>query len=255
MARGPDGLWAFSNPVEAADPAPLASMLALLGAQRAQAFPSLPVSRFEHPTLEAVLTPRNGAPVRLRFVDQGATTLLLREDGEGVTTAELAAQTGSQLDRPRAELKDPLLARFKKELVAGIELTSAAGKLVLRREAVDASVQSWRVVEPTAGPAKILKVSAVIWTLSTLRAKTWLPRALPAHGLDARARTLTFLAADGQVLAHFTLGTPGSPGTLVVRGAGDHLAEVDADRLADLPWTVGELLDEPITDAGRPTAP
>ncbi len=256
VERGPDGLWAFADTHEAADPAPLSAMLALLGAQRAQAFPEVAKARFEHPSLDATLTPKAGAPVRLRFVDEPGRTLLLREEGTDVTVLELAAQTGHQLDRPRADLKDPVVFRFKKELAAALELSSPAGTVVVRRQAVDASAQTWRVTEPRDGPAKVLKVGALVWTLSTLRAKSWLPRALPAHGLDGKARSITVRAADGKVLARFRFGHEVGPGTLVIEGAAGHVALVDAERLTDLPWTADELLDEPsLSDAGRPAVP
>jgi Domain of unknown function (DUF4340) len=253
LERNAEGQWAFVKPFsELGDPTQITAMLGLQSNERAQAF--LDQGNFDKPLLDATFTPKVGPPLRLRFAGLGERLLVLREDADGPVIAELGPK-GLQLDRNAMDLKDKAVLRFKKELVTRIEFTSPSGKVVLGRESVDASAESWRVLEPRPGKAKVFKVTSVLWTLSSFKALSWgetNPKNWGHYGLDAKGKSVTLLGPQGQQLGRFVIGNavPTQPGAFYVRGSRDQVALSAGERFAEFPWVVDEALDEATSDAG-----
>ncbi len=256
LERNAEGQWAFVKPFsELADPLQITAMLGLQANERAQAFPPLERPLFDRPVVDVTFTPKAGPSIRFRFVKpDGDRTLVLREDAEGATVAELGPK-GLQLDRNAMDLKDKAVLRFKKELVTRIEFSSPAGTVVVGRDSVDASAETWRVLEPRAGKAKTFKVTSVLWTLSNFKALSWgeeKPKDWARYGLDSHGKSISLLGPAG-LLGRFVIGNgvPTQPGAFYVRGSRDQVAVSEGERFSEFPWSVEAVIDEPVTDAGR----
>jgi Domain of unknown function (DUF4340) len=257
LERDDRGRWALTRPfADLAEPSQVSSLLSACNGERAQAFPAdakglMPL--FAHPAVEALASLKDGTTVHLALArppgDAGDRWYALREDADGRVVAEVGP-SADHFERPAAELKDRSVMRFEREAVGRIALHSAAGEVLLVREASDAGADTWEVAAPRAGKARSFKVTAILWTMQGLKANPWgeeHPRDWGRYGVDARSRWLSLQDASGTELARLTLGKPGpAPGTVYVRGTQPQVARVESARLDELPFAVADVLDEPV---------
>jgi hypothetical protein len=265
LARTADGSWALGEPTsgELVDPAQVSAMLSAQSAERAQAFPpngSTVRRSFDAPALDVSFLGKDGQSTRVRVArsaeDGGERWYALKESDGATVLALVGPAAASHLDRNPAELRDKTLVRFKKELVTRIVLSRGGSQLVLDKASVDTPAEAWRVVSPKEGKAKVFKVTSLLWTLGGLKASAWgtaKPKDWAHLGIDGQARSITLFGADGAELGRLTIGheLEAKKGTFYARGTKDQVAECDGARLAELPFELTELLDEPV-DAGGP---
>lgn len=265
LARAGDGSWSLGEraSVERVDPAQVSAMLSAQSAERAQAFPpDGPTIRrsFDAPALDVIYLGKDGQSTRVRVArsadDGGERWYALRESEGATVLALVGPAAASHLDRNPAELMDKTLVPFKVELVTRIVLSRGGSQLVLDKASVAAPAEAWRVVSPHEGKAKVFKVTSLLWTVAGLKASAWSaakPTDWAKLGLDGQGKSITLFGADGVELGRLTIGREleGKKGTLYARGTRDQVAECDGARLAELPFELTELLDEPV-DAGGP---
>jgi len=245
-----------------ADGAMVSSMLAGLASERAQSFPetSLGTKRvFEAPAVDATFTATSGGIARIRIArlasDAGARWFALREDPDGAVLVEVGPGAPSHLDRRPADLEDTSILRFNKDAVTKIVLAHGGERITLVKESVDASAEAWRVAAPRVGKAKVFKVTSLVWTLASLKAKAWgetSPRDWSKFGIDSRARSITLFGPDGAELGRLVIGAElkDPKGSFFVRGRKNQVAECEGARFSELPFELTEVLDEPPADAG-----
>ena len=261
LERDPAGRWAVTRPFSDLAEAPQVSAL-LSGAagERALAFPPSPEALrplFARPVLTATATLKGGGQVVLRLArppgDAGDRWYALREEAGAEVLAEVASTALGRLDTAAAELKDRAVLRFEREAVARVVLRGPQGEVVLARVQADASADTWQVLAPRAGKARAFKVSSLLWTLAGLRASRWdgPPKDWSRLGVGPGSRAVRLEDAAGAELASLTVGAaaPAPATTTAVRGSKPEVAQVESQRLAELPFAVEDLL-EPPPDAG-----
>ncbi|MFO0596113.1 MAG: DUF4340 domain-containing protein [Myxococcaceae bacterium] len=264
--------WNLVKPnAEPADGPTITAMLGAASSERAQEFFTDDTATrarlgFDAPLVDVTLTLDGDKPVRLRAqreaVDGGERYYGLREDGFGTSIALLGPGI-TQFDRNAADLHDRAIVRFKRELVTKIVLHDPASPdVVLQKDAVDASAESWRVVAPREGKAKVFKVTGALWMLGAFKALAAgeeKPKDWARYGLDGKGRSITVFGEDGKELGRLLVGKEviGKPTTFYVRGTRDQVFESDGSRFGELPFTLADVLDEPglndagVVDAGR----
>ena len=245
-----------------ADPSAVAGMISSVSGARATRFlDDTPENRATYvgkPEITALASFADGATVRLTasrvVVDGGASYYGLREADDGDVLAELGSDALG-FERPISTLRDQRVLNFAPERVTKAVFHNADGvEVIVEKESVDASNDSWRVTSPRAGKAKVFKVSGALWTLGNFKAlgpgeehpKDW-----AKYGIDAKARFVALYTDGNQELARFTIGklVDGTPSAYWVRGSRDQVLQSDGSRFTELPFNVADVLDEP--DAGR----
>lgn len=265
--------WRLVKPeAQAADPQAVTLLLGGLGNVAATAFhPDSPAERtkwgLDKPVLTATFTLASGTPVRLDFsrgaaqakgADAGAPALyVLRTEGGNTVLAELPSNGLAGLEKDPSELRDKTVVRFDKDKVARIAFVKDGSKIVVERLRTDAgNSEDWRVVEPQQGPAKKWKLSSILWTLGSLKAKSFgeeSPKSWAKWGLDKPEREVQLLDSAGNLLARLAVGreVEGKADTRYVRGSRDQVMELETGRLQDLPGSVDDLLDRPAPPAPK----
>lgn len=265
-----EGTWRLTAPLSTpAEATAVTSLVATLRAERAQAFPEDSEARrkalgFGAPRAEATFTRDGAEPVRARFVDgEGGRVLALVEVGGTAQLAELQASALAALDKKPVDLRDKSVLSFKQDAAARVSVYANGGSvptLVLAKaRAEDGGVKDgWEVAAPSPGPAKMFKVTALVYGLTTLKAQAFgeeAPKdAAKRFGLSADAARVEVAGAGGQVLATLVRGKAASKGRAYVRGSRDQVMEVDATRLQELFPSPADLLDTPAPDAAAPAA-
>lgn len=261
-----------------ADGPSISSMLTSIAQLRAQTFfADTPEKRrelgFDTPLLEANVTYADGGTVRLRgaklWVDAGvdehgeateAKDLYfgLREDAEGTTLARLTDGI-TQLDRNPGDLRDRAVVQFRRELVTKMVFhdPAAGPDVVVQKDGVDASAESWKVTAPRAGKAKLFKITGALWMLGAFKALApgeEHPKDWNKYGLGPKARWVAVYGEDGKELGRLTIGLEvlGTPSAFYVRGTRDQVMQSDGSRFGELPFHLADVLDEPVADAGAP---
>ncbi len=247
---------------EPADPNAIAGMIGSVSGVRAvRFFDDTPENRAQYlgkPEVTALATYDGGTTIKLTasrvIFDGGVTYYGLREDDEGNVLAELGSDALT-LERPITTLRDQRVLRFAPEAVTRVVFHNSDGvEVIVEKESVDASNDSWRVTAPRAGKAKIFKVSGALWMLGNFKAlgpgeehpKDW-----ANYGIDAKSRFIALYTDGDRELARLTIGklVEGTPSAYWVRGSRDQVLQSDGSRFTELPFSVADLLDEP--DAGR----
>ncbi|MDP1824674.1 MAG: DUF4340 domain-containing protein [Archangium sp.] len=280
LERNADKQWNITRPfAEPADTASISAMISGISGERAQAFPEDSEANrrglgFDAPLVDTTITLLEGPPVRLRVsrqaVDAGIADAgpggpsevfyVIRDDAMGSTLAQVGPGS-TQYDRNPFDLKDKTIVRFKREAVTKMVFRDVGGpEIVVTKDTVDASAEAWRVVAPRAGKAKIFKVTSALWTLAsakTLAAGEEKPKDWGKYGLDDKAKSITLYGEDGKQLARFVIGkpVPETPSGFYVRGTRDQVLQSDGSRFGEFPFTLAEVLDEPVPDAGLTTSP
>lgn len=276
LERNADKQWNLTRPsLEPADAASISAMISALSAERAQAFPedteaARKAFGFDAPLIDTTITLLEGPPVRLRVTRQevldagppdphqpSPTELfyVLREDQTGATLAQVGPGA-TQFDRNPLDLKDKTIVRFKREAVTKMVFRDVGGpEIVVTKDSVDASAEAWRVVSPRAGKAKIFKVTSALWTLGSaklLAAGEEKPKDWGKYGLDEKAKYIALYGEDGKQLARFVIGkpVPETPSGFYVRGTRDQVLQSDGSRFGEFPFTLADVLDEPVADGG-----
>lgn len=261
-----DKQWTITRPfAEAADNSSVASMIAQVSSEKAQAFPQdTPENRkalgLESPLIDARITLTDGQLVRLRVgkvaADGGDAFYALREDPVDTVLAQVGSDA-TQYDRNPNDLRDKTLVRFKKELVTKIVFKDGAGgEVVVAKDAVDASADSWRVVAPKEGKAKVFKVTSALWTLGSTKALATgedKPKDWSKYGIGEKSKAITLFGEDGKELGRFTIGNPvpNTPSAFYVRGTRNQVLQTDGSRFGEFPFNLSDVLDEPAADAGK----
>jgi hypothetical protein len=262
LERDQANRWRFSRPTaELAEASEVSALVSAATSTRALAFPTdteglRPL--FAHRLLEATGTLRDGGVVTLTLArasgDAGERWFARRDDAEGLVVAEVGPAATSALDRSARSLEDRTVLRFEPGDVATVVLHSEGSEVVLTRELSDAGLEGWRVVAPRPGPARSSRITALLRTLATLKARSWgepPPRDRALSGVESTRRWISLRAGDGGELARLTLGGPApTPDLVQVRGTRPQVALVERALLAELPFDVSELL-EAAPDAGR----
>lgn len=262
LQRGDDKQWSLVKPQpDAADTSSVMAMVNQASGEKAQAFfEPTPENKkafgFDSPFVTTLVTLADGQQVKLtvtRLGTEGAELhYALREDADGEELAQVTAGA-LQYDRNPKDLRDKGILRFQKELVTKLVFKNEAGvEIVVAKDAPDASAESWRVVAPQAGKAKIFKVTSALWMLSSTKALAageekpdW-----KKYGINERSRSVTIYGDGDQELARFVVGdkVPNTPSAVWVRGSRDQVLQSDSSRFAELPFQLSDVLDVP--DAG-----
>lgn len=264
--EGPNA-WKLVKPREMeADGAGLTNILGQVKGERATAYlADSPEERkkagLDAPAVDVTVTMKDGKTVRIRLAKvsrEGVDKIFaLREDEQGAVLAEMPASTLTALDKSADELRDKAVLKFKREDVAEIQFKPAGGgaPIVVKKDppkpVEDGGTpagETWTVTTPEQGPAKMWKVSSMLWTLSSLQAGAFgeeKPKSWAKYGIDDQARQVVLNGADGKMLGQLWIGgeVKGKANTIHVRGSRDHVLEMDSSRLADLPGTVDDVLD------------
>lgn len=230
--------------------------------ERALGFPA------EQPATEPfedLLFEQEDAGVRVKLWKLGGEdagrerTIAWREDARGTVLAEVSPTSLSFFDRHPWDLRDRSLLQFKKDAVAKVTFHLADGTdLTVEKETADAGgAETWRATAPVKGAAKQFKIAALMWTLGSLKASDVLedkPKDLKKFGFD---RWVSLADANGKELARLQLGgdVKDRPGFKYLKGSRDQVVAGDAQRLADMPAKVEDLLETPppvAVDGGTP---
>lgn len=245
-----------------ADQNGISSSINGLKSERAISFPTEPpaVEPFQELAFEL-----EDAGVRVKLwkldgADAGPErTVAWREDARGALLAEVSPNALSFFDRHPWDLRDRSLLQLKKDAVAKVTFRLADGtELVVEKEVADGgTAETWRATGPVKGAAKQFKIAALLWTLGSLKASDVLeekPKDLKKYGFD---RWVSLADASGRELARLQVGADvrDRPGFKYLKGSRDQIVAGDAQRLADLPSKVEDLLETPppgaATDAGQ----
>ena len=184
-------------------------------------------------------------------------TVAWREDKRGAVLAEVSPNALGFFDRHPWDLRDRSLLQFKKDAVAKVTFHLEGGtELVVEKELADGgSAETWRVTAPVKGAAKQFKIAALMWTLGSIKASDVLedkPKELKKFGFD---RWVSLADASGKELARLQLGAEvkDRPGFKYLKGSRDQIVAGDAQRLADMPAKIEDLLETPpvAADAGK----
>jgi|APLak6261679142_1056127.scaffolds.fasta_scaffold00171_11 hypothetical protein len=263
LERVGDKQWNLVKPEPGpADAASVTAMISTVSTERAQSFlDDTPANRkaFERPMIEVTVTTTDDQQIHLRInrdhVDGGDFYSALSEI-DGVTTIATLGKGAIEYDRNPNDLKDKTVVRFRRELVTKIVTHDpVAGDIVIEKDSVDASADAWRVVAPRAGKAKVFKVTGALWTLGSFKALASgeeKPKDWARYGLDGKGRAVTLYGEDGKELARLQIGKEiiGKPGTFYVRGTREQVLESDGSRFGELPFSLADVLDEPLADGG-----
>jgi len=232
--------------------------------ERAQSFPEdtetvRKALGFDAPLVDTTLTLADGKTVRLRVARQAADAgdlfYVLRDDEGGSSLAQVGPGA-TQYDRNPGDLKDKTIVRFKREAVTKMVFRDVGGpEIVVTKDSVDASAEAWRVIAPRAGKAKIFKVTSALWTLGSaklLAAGEEKPKDWGKYGLDEKAKYIALFGEDGKELGRFVIGkpVPQTPSGFYVRGSRNQMLQSDGSRFGEFPFTLADVLDEPVVDAG-----
>lgn len=246
-----------------ADAANVASMFSVASSERAQKFfDDTPANRaafgLDRPSLTATLVYPDDKIVKLTATrvptDAGTLYYGLREDAEGTTLAQVGSGV-TTFDRNPDELRDQTVVQFKRELVTKMVFHDSDGtEVVIEKDGVDASADSWRVVKPRPVKAKIFKITGALWTLGSFKALVYgeeKPKDWAKYGIDAKSRWAAVYGEDGRELARLTIGrlVEGTPSAYFVRGSRDQVLQSDGSRFGELPFQLEVVADEPL-DAG-----
>lgn len=270
LERGDGGNWKLAAPeTRPADGQAVDALLAGLENHRATSFlEDTPQTRtstgVDAPLVTATFTPKSGEAITLALgrarADAGEQVYVLRTSGGTTTLAEVPPSVLADLQKNPAEFRDKSVLTFDKQKVARIAFTQSDSRLVVERVQTDAGFsEEWRVVEPRTGPAKKWKLSSILYTLGSLKAKAGRdenPRSWSKWGLDRPTRTVELSDREGKVLAALAVGksVDGATDVHFVRGTPNQVLELDTSRLSELPTTVEEVLDGVVPDAGVPNA-
>jgi hypothetical protein len=254
------GHWQLSAPTEErADDAAARALWTAIQTERATAFPEdTPQARqdfgLEHPVLEATFVPEHGAPTRIALGERGSGEA--RHAFAAVTTGghhALAQVPPALIDALRKtpdDLRDHTVLSFQPEQVAEIAVKPADRTpfTLTRKRNADGSRSDWSLAGEKSPRLAGAKVSALLWTLQSLKATGFGPvhpsdRTWQAHGLDDKAATVTLKGEGGRLLAALVVGKPvkGKPDQLWAKGSRDQVLELERASLSDLPWSVDAL--------------
>lgn len=249
--------WKLTAPKEErADQVNVGAMLGQLGQAKVQRFldgDAAALSQLGQPTYTALVAFTDGHQSRLKVLrlvgDAGDSALALREDDDGATTLAEVSSLALALDRNLSELTDKTVVQFQPELVSKMVLHDPAGpEIVVQKDAADASAESWRVVQPVAGKARVFKLTGALWTLGHFKALAWgekSPKDWAKYGIDETSRWIAVYGDDGRELARLTIGKliPETPSGYYVRGTRDQVVESDGSRFTEFPFTLDQVLD------------
>ena len=265
LERNADKQWNLVKPAaEPADASSISAMISALAGERAQSFPEdtetvRKALGFDAPLVDTTLTLADGKTVRLRVARQAADAgdlfYVLRDDESGSSLAQVSPGA-TQYDRNPGDLKDKTIVRFKREAVTKMVFRDVGGpEIVVTKDSVDASAEAWRVIAPRAGKAKIFKVTSALWTLGSaklLAAGEEKPKDWGKYGLDEKAKYIALFGEDGKELGRFVIGkpVPQTPSGFYVRGSRNQVLQSDGSRFGEFPFTLADVLDEPVVDAG-----
>lgn len=260
--------WQLKSPTEGpADATAVSGAFTSLKSERAQSFPlDTPAARaaagLDAPAVDVQLTLEDGGTARLRLgrpSDDRAKVTALREGGGEAVLAEVPGNALAFFDRNPGDFDDRSAVHFETPKVAKIVVKTGAAEVVLQRAMEAGGDALWLVMGATPGQAKLFKVTALLWTLSTLKANGLgekRPKDWGKYGLDAKAaRKVSLYDVKGTLLSQLVLGNavPDKQGSLYARGDREQVLEVDGARLSELPTNGEALLDLPESpDAGRP---
>ena len=158
------------------------------------------------------------------------------------------------LDRNVEELRDQAVLQFKRELVTRMVFHDTDGtEVVVEKDAVDASADSWRITKPRVVKAKVFKITGALWTLGSFKALAKgeeKPKDWAKYGIGDKSRWAAVYGEDGKELARLTVGNlvEGTPSAYWVRGSRDQVMQSDGSRFGELPFQLAVVADEP--DAG-----
>jgi len=270
--------WQLREPTkEGADLLTLTAMIAGLKNTHATAFPPDEADKhalrgLEPPQLLAKFELTDGGSLSYRAgkapPDAGDPSIYALIDGpDGPVLATLAKPP--EIDRNPGDLRDRTVLHFKKDQVAKIVFHAAATgdggtkpDIVVERAArPDGGLEdSWNVTAPRAGKAKTFKISAMLWTLGSLKwekSAEEKPKDWGKYGIDSRSRSVALFGADGKEITRFTWGkeVEGTP-LFYVRGTRDQALEANVERLTELPNDAVEVIEvppaiTPAADAGK----
>lgn len=191
--------------------------------------------------------------------DAGSAGTMLREGADETVLAEIAPSAFGAFDRNPADLLDKGVVQFDKNAVTKAVFRLADGTdVVAEREPADAgTADTWRLVSPVAGPAKVFKLASLLWAVGSVKTGKVVdekPKNLAKYGLGDNARSVTLFGPERvHPLARLVIGddVPNAPDRKYFFGSAEKVVEADASKLADYPKNAAELLDAaPIGDAG-----
>lgn len=259
--------WRMLEPTQ--EPADQNGIAASLNAQsqaRAQKFfDDSPAQRkalgVDAPTLTVFAQLEGGHQVKLSVKrterDGGDSMVVLREDDDGSTTLAEIGEGAMALDRSAVDMRDKTVVQFRTEQVAKIVFhdPAAGGDVVVKKDAADASVESWRVVAPREGKAKIFRITGALWTLANFKALAWgeeKPKDWKKYGVDEKSKWIAVFGDDDVELARLTIGSlvPNTPSAYFVRGTRNQVLQSDGSRFGEFPFVVTDALDLPV-DGGN----
>ncbi len=215
---------------------------------------------FDAPLYVLLATFKDGRTVKLTAAQrpdgEDFTWYGLREDDAGNVLAELG-QDIAAFDKHPDDLRDQAVLQFTREHVVKAVFHNADGsEVVVEKDSVDASAESWRITAPRPAKARVFKITGALWTLGAfkpLKQHEKNPKDWSKYGIDDKARFVALYGEDGRELARLTIGklVEGTPSAYYVRGSRDQVLESDGSRFSDLPFELETVLDEP-GDAGAP---
>lgn len=233
-----DKRWSFTAPrAMRAENDAVNRMLDALAGFRAKAFvearPAL-----QTPAEEVTFTDSKGVTTHFALVNDGDRAYVRRDNLQGSEIAEVPMAVLSVLDQPVSELEDTALLPFKPESVAKIVFSPDG--LTLERDG-----DAWQVTTPEHGRAKHFKMTALLWTLGALKAKS------VSKAKFEPVRGLTVFGPAGKELARVQIGkpVPGDEDRVYAKDSKSRVVEVEAARIGELPRSARELL-EPAADSG-----
>ena len=259
LARDPGQPYAFVRPsAEPADTGAVSRWIGELHAFNATHFiDDSPAERkrvgLDKPDVEVVFQQGTTETVRIRAVagkKDSDPAHVLREDGSGVTLAEVPRGAIAALDKGPAELRDRTVLHAKPEEVSRIRIGTGGAALVVERDRpADGGPESWHLVGPAPARADNFKAASLLYGLTALKAEPTeekLPSDAKTTGLGATARTVVLEGQDGKPLGSIGLGsTSKKPAGTFVRDDRGRVVVVDSARLKDIPSKPADLAPPP----------
>lgn len=254
------GRWMLTAPLEdRADGRAVEAALASLRGLRAMAFPSPGLDPrslgLDEPLARAWLQAAGG---EARFeVWLGSGRLPSNQDrmfARRIEPPGPAIQVGTHvltpLRRKLFEWRDRRLVEFDPAAVARVRVSSEGRLVLLERRRLEAlngepAGTTWELLSPVAGPARKLRVEAVLQALVELEARRFLaPGSQEEHGLLAPVRTLALLDDQGRELATLRVGRGTSQGVAVQGSARPEPCLVAPEALEALALEADNLRDD-----------
>ncbi len=266
LNRNQIGQWVLETPANVlVDAATIAGMLGTLRQERASAFfddtaANRTAYGLDAPLVEGAVTLKDGTQhtIRLGVVrsDAGADQFFaLVTSPSGTLIGQVSAGLRGALDRNANDLRDHSVLVFDKNQLSKIVVERDGARFTLDKETPDASADGWRVTTPEPHPAKVFKVSALIYAVAGIKYATVVdeaPKDLAKYGLGPGARFISFSSPSAE-LTRLTVGkpVPGQDKMFYVKGAGPQVYQTDGSRFDELPWALSDVTDLPPADAGH----